>query len=154
MALNTLKGTSPTPLRVGDSFKVVTIPRHYMPGIIRLTLRAALRLLLAWLIKFDYALQGHRRINPAVIGRHGVIDPVNIENAEYYAAMARIAVEFSPHQNILHLHGHAKYSNRIPRFECFEFVTESAGMKRQATIAGSLTLNNGNDYRKAVITDE
>jgi hypothetical protein len=40
-----------TVLRAWYILKVITIPLRYASGIIRLTLRAALRLLSAWLIK-------------------------------------------------------------------------------------------------------
>jgi len=47
-----------------------------------------------------------------------------------------------------------KNSCRHARFEHVKFGAKSTGMKRQATTVGSLTLNNRNDYRKAVIADE
>ena len=59
-------------------------------------------------LKINYTLQGHRRINLAVIGRHGVIDPVNIQSAKRNTAIARISVEYTTRQNILHLHGQTK----------------------------------------------
>ena len=105
-------------------------------------------------LEVDYPLQWHRRINPAVIGRHGVIDPVNIQSTKRNTTIARISVENTPHQNILHLHGQTKNSYLHARFEHFEFVAKSSGMKRQATAVGCLTLNNRNDYRKAIIADE
>jgi hypothetical protein len=105
-------------------------------------------------LEVDYPLQGHRRINPAVIGRHGVIDPVNIQSAQIDTPIAAVAVKNTPHQNILHLHGQTKNGYRHTRFEHAKLGAESARMKRQEAAVGSLTLNNRNDYRKAIISNE
>ena len=106
------------------------------------------------LLEVDYALQGHWRINPAVIGRHGVIDPVNIKSAQTDTPITGITIKDTPHQNILHLHVQAKNGYRHPLFKHFKLIAESARMKRQEAAIGCLTLDSRNDDRKAIVADE
>jgi hypothetical protein len=106
------------------------------------------------LIKVDYALQGHRRIDLTVIRWHGVIDPVNIQSTQIDTPVAAVAVKDTPHQYILHLHGQAKYGYLHARLEHVKLITKSARMKRQPATIGCLALNNRNDDRKTILADK